>query len=113
MMSPGGAHRCEARGPEDDAAVEGDCGRGNAAGGGRGQAGCAGSADTGRLKWTFQFSPHETHDWDSTHVPVLADLTIAGQPHKIVMVANRNGFFYVFDRVTGKLLVGRPFSDTT
>ena len=70
-------------------------------------------ADTGTLKWTFQFSPHDTHDWDSTHVPVLADLTIAGQPRKVVMVANRNGFFYVFDRATGKLLVGKPFSDTT
>ena len=70
-------------------------------------------ADTGRLKWTFQFSPHDTHDWDSTHVPVLADLTVGGQPHKVVMVANRNGFFYVFDRVTGQLLVGKPFSDTT
>ena len=70
-------------------------------------------ADTGTLKWTFQFTPHDTHDWDSTHVPVLADLTIGGQPRKVVMVANRNGFFYVFDRATGKLLVGKPFSDTT
>jgi alcohol dehydrogenase (cytochrome c) len=70
-------------------------------------------AGTGQLKWTFQFSPHDTHDWDSTHVPVLADLTIGGQPHKVVMVANRNGFFYVFDRVSGKLLLGKPFSDTT
>jgi alcohol dehydrogenase (cytochrome c) len=70
-------------------------------------------ADTGRLKWTFQFTPHDTHDWDSTHVPVLADLTIGGQPRKVVMMANRNGFFYVFDRATGKLLVGKPFSDTT
>ena len=70
-------------------------------------------ADTGTLKWTFQFSPHDTHDWDSTHVPVLADLTIGGQPRKVVMMANRNGFFYVFDRATGKLLVGKPFSDTT
>jgi alcohol dehydrogenase (cytochrome c) len=70
-------------------------------------------ADTGKMKWYFQFSPHDTHDWDSTHVPVLADLTIGGQPRKVVMVANRNGFFYVFDRGTGKLLVGKPFSDTT
>ena len=70
-------------------------------------------ADTGTLKWTFQFTPHDTHDWDSNHVPVLADLTIGGQPRKVVMVANRNGFFYVFDRATGKLLVGKPFSDTT
>ena len=70
-------------------------------------------ADTGKLKWHFQFTPHDTHDWDSNHVPVLADLTIGGQPRKVVMVANRNGFFYVLDRVTGKLLVGKPFSDTT
>jgi alcohol dehydrogenase (cytochrome c) len=69
--------------------------------------------DTGKLKWTFQFTPHDTHDWDSNHVPVLADLTIGGQAHKVVMVANRNGFFYVFDRISGKLLVGKPFSDTT
>ena len=46
-------------------------------------------------------------------MPVLADLTIGGQPRKVVMVANRNGFFYVLDRVTGKLIVGKPFSDTT
>ena len=46
-------------------------------------------------------------------MPVLADLTIGGQPRKVVMVANRNGFFYVFDRATGQLLVGKPFSDTT
>ena len=70
-------------------------------------------ADTGKLKWYFQFTPHDTHDWDSNHVPVLADLTIGGQPRKVVMVANRNGFFYVFDRATGKLLVGKPFTDTT
>jgi alcohol dehydrogenase (cytochrome c) len=70
-------------------------------------------ADTGTLKWYFQFTPHDTHDWDSNHVPVLADLTIGGQSRKVVMVANRNGFFYVLDRATGKLLVGKPFSDTT
>jgi alcohol dehydrogenase (cytochrome c) len=69
--------------------------------------------DTGTLKWTFQFSPHDTHDWDSTHVPVLAEIPIGGQPRKVVMVANRNGFFYVFDRATGQLLLGKPFSDTT
>ena len=70
-------------------------------------------ADTGKLKWYFQFTPHDTHDWDSNHVPVLADLTLGGQPRKVVMVANRNGFFYVLDRATGKLLVGKPFTDTT
>jgi alcohol dehydrogenase (cytochrome c) len=69
--------------------------------------------DTGQLKWYYQFTPHDLHDWDSNHVPVLADLTIAGQRRKVVMVANRNGFFYVLDRVTGKVLLGKPFTDTT
>ena len=46
-------------------------------------------------------------------MPVLADLAIGGQPRKVVMVANRNGFFYVLDRVTGKVLLGKPFTDTT
>ena len=70
-------------------------------------------ADTGTLKWHFQFTPHDTHDWDSNHVPVLADFAIGGQMRKVVMVANRNGFFYALDRVTGKVLFGKPFTDTT
>ena len=69
-------------------------------------------ADTGTLKWYYQFTPHDIHDWDSTQVPVLGDLTIAGQLRKVVMFANRNGFFYVFDRENGKLLVGKPFTGT-
>ena len=69
-------------------------------------------ADTGQLKWTYQFTPHDTHDWDSNHVPVLADIPIAGQTRKVVMVANRNGFFYALDRATGKLLLGKPYTDT-
>jgi alcohol dehydrogenase (cytochrome c) len=68
-------------------------------------------ADTGQLRWHYQFTPHDVHDWDSAHVPVQADLTIGGQLRKVVMVANRNGFFYTLDRVTGKLLVARPFID--
>jgi alcohol dehydrogenase (cytochrome c) len=68
-------------------------------------------ADTGRLKWHFQFTPHDIHDWDSAHVPVQADLTIAGRQRHVVMVANRNGFFYTLDRETGKLLVAKPFID--
>jgi alcohol dehydrogenase (cytochrome c) len=67
-------------------------------------------AGTGALRWHFQFTPHDTHDWDSSHVPVLADLTIGGQPRKVVMVANRNGFFYVLDRESGKFLLGKPFT---
>ena len=69
-------------------------------------------ADTGKLRWHYQFTPHDVHDWDSAHVPVLADLTIGGQPRKVIMVANRNGFFYTIDRETGKLLVGKPFIST-
>src|ERR1700681_3238134 len=69
-------------------------------------------ADTGKLRWHYQFTPHDVHDWDSAHVPVLADLTIGGQSRKVIMVANRNGFFYTIDRETGKLLVGKPFVNT-
>jgi alcohol dehydrogenase (cytochrome c) len=70
-------------------------------------------ADTGKVKWHFQFTPHDMHDWDSTQVPVLADITMNGQPRKIVMFANRNGFFYVIDRVTGKLIHAKPFVTQT
>jgi alcohol dehydrogenase (cytochrome c) len=70
-------------------------------------------ASSGTPKWHYQFTPHDTHDWDSNHVPVLADVTIAGVPRKVVMVANRNGFFYVLDRRDGTLLLGKPFTDTT
>ena len=69
--------------------------------------------DTGTLKWYFQFTPHDVHDWDSTHTPVLFDDTIAGSPRKLVAVANRNGFFYVLDRVTGAYLLGRPYTQIT
>jgi alcohol dehydrogenase (cytochrome c) len=70
-------------------------------------------ADTGKAKWHYQFTPHDVHDWDSTQVPVLGDLTINGQPRKVVMFANRNGFFYTIDRVTGKVIVAKPFVETT
>src|SRR4051794_1462790 len=70
-------------------------------------------AATGKLKWHYQFSPHDTHDWDSNHVPVLAERTVGGERRKVVMVANRNGFFYVIDRTTGKLLQGTPYTDST
>jgi alcohol dehydrogenase (cytochrome c) len=69
-------------------------------------------ADTGVFKWHYQFTPHDIHDWDSTQVPVLGDVAFAGQPHKVVMLANRNGFFYVLDRESGKLLLGKPFTGT-
>ncbi len=70
-------------------------------------------AKTGTLEWHYQFTPHDTHDWDSNHVPVLADLAMGGDRRKVVMVANRNGFFYVLDRVDGRVLLAKPFTDTT
>ncbi|MEQ8406829.1 MAG: PQQ-dependent dehydrogenase, methanol/ethanol family [Gammaproteobacteria bacterium] len=69
--------------------------------------------DTGELKWHYQFTPHDLNDWDSNHMPVLADIEWQGEPRKVVMVGNRNGFFYVLDRVTGELLLGTPFTATT
>jgi len=70
-------------------------------------------ADTGEMKWYFQFTPHDLHDWDSNQIPVLVDMEWEGRPRKLAMLANRNGFFYVFDRETGELLLGKPFSGTT
>jgi alcohol dehydrogenase (cytochrome c) len=70
-------------------------------------------ADTGEIKWHYQFTPHDVHDWDSTQVPILADITVAGQPRKVLMTANRNGFYYTLDRANGKLIVGKPFVQTT
>jgi alcohol dehydrogenase (cytochrome c) len=66
-------------------------------------------ASSGKLKWHFQFTPHDTHDWDSNHVPLLIDASFQGKPRKMVAVANRNGFYYLLDRQTGEYLVGRQF----
>jgi alcohol dehydrogenase (cytochrome c) len=65
--------------------------------------------DTGKLKWHYQFTPHDELDYDSTQVPVLADLTWRGTPRKVMLWANRNGILYVLDRVTGELLTGKPY----
>jgi len=70
-------------------------------------------ADTGALRWHYQFTPHDIWDYDSTQMPVLADLTIGGEPRKVVLFANRNGFFYVIDRATGKLIRGKPYIQTS
>jgi alcohol dehydrogenase (cytochrome c) len=66
-------------------------------------------ADTGKLRWHFQFTPNDRYDWDSTQVPVLVDAAWQGAPAKLLMLANRNGFFYVLDRTTGRFLLGKPF----
>jgi alcohol dehydrogenase (cytochrome c) len=67
-------------------------------------------ADTGKLKWYYQFSPHNEFDWDATQVPVLADFQFQGRPLKAMLWANRNGMFYVLDRTNGKFLLGKPFT---
>jgi alcohol dehydrogenase (cytochrome c) len=66
-------------------------------------------ADTGQLKWHFQFTPNDGYDYDSVQVPVLADIAWQGTPRKVMMWANRNGYFYVLDRTTGKFLLGNNF----
>ncbi|HEV3332865.1 MAG TPA: PQQ-binding-like beta-propeller repeat protein [Bryobacteraceae bacterium] len=66
-------------------------------------------ADTGKLKWHFQFSPHDEFDYDSVQVPVLVDMEWQGRSRKVMLWANRNGYFYALDRTDGKFLLGKPF----
>jgi alcohol dehydrogenase (cytochrome c) len=65
--------------------------------------------DTGKLKWYFQFTPHDLFDYDATETPVLVDANYQGQPRKLLVEANRNGYFYVLDRTNGKFLSAFPF----
>ena len=69
--------------------------------------------DTGTIKWHFQFTPHDVHDWDSNQIPVLFDDTINGRPRKLLGVANRNAFYYVIDRETGAYISGIPYAKQT
>jgi alcohol dehydrogenase (cytochrome c) len=66
-------------------------------------------AKTGKLKWYYQFTPHDVHDWDAEEPSVLVDANWQGQPRKLLIQANRNGFFYVLDRATGQLLLAKQF----
>jgi alcohol dehydrogenase (cytochrome c) len=68
---------------------------------------------TGELVWHYQYVPNESYDFDGTAEPVLADLTIDGQPRKVLFSANKNGFFYVIDRTNGKLIAANPFVRVT
>ena len=70
-------------------------------------------ADTGELKWHFQFVPHDVHDWDAVQVPVLVDGDWEGRPRRLVYWAHRGGFYYVLDRTTGQFLFGTPFAKVT
>ena len=70
-------------------------------------------ADTGKLKWHFQFTPNDAWDWDAVQTPVLVDREWQGRQRKLLLWANRNGFFYVLDRATGEFLRGTPFVKQT
>jgi alcohol dehydrogenase (cytochrome c) len=64
---------------------------------------------TGKLRWYYQFTPHDVWDWDAQQPLVLVDTEWEGRPRKLLLDANRNGFFYVLDRTDGKLLLAKPF----
>ena len=70
-------------------------------------------ADTGKLKWYFQFTPHDLHDYDSTQIPILIDADWEGRPRKLLIQADRNGFVYVLDRTDGKFLSANAFGRVT
>ena len=69
--------------------------------------------NTGELKWYFQFTPHDVHDWDAIQVPILGDIQYHGETRKVMMWANRNAFYYTLDRETGEFLVGKPYAKQT
>jgi alcohol dehydrogenase (cytochrome c) len=71
------------------------------------------NADTGALRWHFQFTPHDTHDWDSTHVPMLFEADVRGKRRKLVSIANRNAFYYVLDRESGEFIAGKQYANQT
>src|SRR5215468_6227081 len=65
--------------------------------------------ETGKLRWHYQFTPHDLHDWDAQQTPMLIDAEFQGRKRQLLAQANRNGFFYVLDRITGALLLAKPF----
>ena len=67
--------------------------------------------DTGKLKWHFQFTPHDLYDFDATETPMLIDAVYAGEPRKLLVQANRNGFIYILDRNNGKFLTATQFAN--
>lgn len=70
-------------------------------------------ADTGKRRWHFQFTPHDTHDWDAVQIMVLVDREYEGRKRKLLVTANRNGFYYVLDRGTGEFLHAQAFVKQT
>ena len=70
-------------------------------------------SNTGKMKWYFQFTPHDTHDWDANETPMLVDAPFRGKVRKLLIQANRNAFYYVLDRQTGHFLHGKAFAHQT
>jgi alcohol dehydrogenase (cytochrome c) len=70
-------------------------------------------ADSGRMRWFFQFTPHDEHDWDAAQIPVLLDTDLRGTRRHLLAWANRNAFYYLLDRQTGQFLLARPFARQT
>lgn len=68
---------------------------------------------TGKIKWGFQYTPHDTWDYDGTNETVATDLTFEGKPYKAIVSASRNGWFYAIDRTNGKLIYAQPFAHAT
>lgn len=68
---------------------------------------------TGRIKWHFQYTQHDVHDWDANETPVLVDAVVKGQKRKLLIMANRNAFYYAIDRVTGEFVSGQAFAKQT
>ncbi len=69
------------------------------------------NADTGALKWYFQFTPHDLYDYDANETPVLIDVDEHGERQKLLVQANRNGFLYILDRTSGRFLRATRFLD--
>jgi alcohol dehydrogenase (cytochrome c) len=65
--------------------------------------------DTGKLKWYFQFTPHDLFDFDAVETPILIDVVYRGTERKLLVQANRNGYIYVVDRTNGQFLSASPF----
>jgi alcohol dehydrogenase (cytochrome c) len=69
--------------------------------------------NTGEMKWWFQFTPHDVHDWDGNQTPMLIDGVVRGRKRKLLVTAQRNAFYYVLDRTTGEFLAGKAFAKQT
>ncbi len=69
--------------------------------------------DDGSLRWHFQYTPHDTHDWDANQVPILLDAEVGGVPRKLLVTANRNAFYYLLDRTDGRFLAATPYAKQT